>query len=125
VTNSLWYYLADPEPAAKLSALSSLTHLVLVGMVKANIFLPDNSAAAAAAAAASVPTLLEPECRLAVFACLTYTAAAAAAAPDPEPAVKLLALSSLTHLVLRGMVKASVVLPDIHCCRCCCCCVRP
>jgi hypothetical protein len=125
VTNSLWYYLADPEPAAKLSALSSLTHLVLVGMVKANIFLPDNSAAAAAAAA-SVPTLLEPEWRLAVFACLTYTAAAAAA-PDPEPAVKLLALSSLTHLVLRGMVKASVVLPDIHCCRCCCCCccVRP
>jgi hypothetical protein len=39
---------------------------------------------------------------------LTYiaAAAAAAAASDPEPAVKLSALSSLTHLVLGGMVKA-------------------
>jgi hypothetical protein len=31
---------------------------------------------------------------------------AAAAAADPEPSVKLAALSSLTHLVLGGMVKA-------------------
>lgn len=28
-------FVADPEPAVKLSALTSLTHLVLGGMVKA------------------------------------------------------------------------------------------
>jgi hypothetical protein len=37
---------------------------------------------------------------------ITSGAAAVAVAADPEPSVKLAALSSLTHLVLGGMVKA-------------------